>query len=148
MYFFVCLKKDKNRKMPKMLTLSLRLSITDNFSSASLFHPPTGSTGDPVEPAGGWSLSGTETWASLCCCKFIRFLRGKILKLKILWHNDDDTEFPASLQAVHAGNIQLSHQSSLEDDDLEVGSKAPLLDFTHWRVQRDPPTVSAKRLPC
>lgn len=54
---------------------------------------------------------------------------GKILKLKILWHGDDDTQPPASSHAELAGKIQLSLRSPSEDDDLEVSCKAcvPLL---------------------
>lgn len=62
-----------------------------------------------------------------CFCEFISCSSGKILRLEILWHSDDDTVFPASPQA---GNIQMSLQSPLEDDDLEVICKAPFLpDF-------------------
>lgn len=54
---------------------------------------------------------------------------GKILKPRILWHSDDDTQPPASSHAELAGKIQLSLRSPSEDDDLEVSCKArvPLL---------------------
>lgn len=58
----------------------------------------------------------------------------RYLRLKILWHNDDDTEFPASLRAVLAGNIQLSIQKmmTLKWAARRPSSPVPIEDFREF----------------